>query len=75
MRCDFCDRRAAFDAFIPSSNGDWNVVCRYHFKSMGCSFKEGKAEMIPCTPPVFNVDADELLESTSIFNQEVQLNG
>ena len=74
-RCQFCDRKASFDAFIPNNNGEWAFVCSSHFKTKGCSFKHGNAETVLCAPPIFNVDADDLLESTSIFNREVQLNG
>ena len=75
MRCQFCNRRASYEAFIPNSKGQWAPVCKSHFMIKGCSFKEGMAEAIICNPPSFNLDCDDILEGMAAFNQEVQLNG
>ena len=66
-RCNFCDRKASFDAFVPSNNGEWAFVCNAHFKSKGCSFKHGNAETLSCDPPSF-------INGKSHFKQEVQPN-
>jgi len=67
-RCNFCDRKASFDAFIPGNSGEWAFVCNAHFKSKGCSFKHENAEILSCDPPSFKTN-------NSLFDQEVQSNG
>ena len=75
MCCQFCERRASYEAFIPNSKGQWAIVCKSHFMIKGCSFREGMAEVIISSPPTFNLDGDDILEGMAAFNQEVQLNG
>ena len=69
MNCSFCDRKAFADAEIPSLGSTWLYVCKSHFITEGCSFREGKAELLISEAPYFNDDVSQDYET---FIKEIE---
>ena len=70
MNCTLCDRKAFADAEVKGFGSTWLYVCKSHFISEGCTFKEGRAEVL-MTEPVY--EADELLQDYESFIREIEL--
>ena len=68
--CSLCSRQAYADAVLPNLGSIQVYVCKSHFISEECSFREGGAELIMAEPPTFNTEADELLQDFESFLRE-----
>ena len=42
-KCDLCDERAKYDAYIPTF-ATWGYVCETHFKQCDCKVGLGKGQ-------------------------------
>ena len=68
--CPLGRRQADADAVLPNLGSIQVYVCKSHFISEECSFREGGAELIMAEAPTFNTEADELLQDFESFLRE-----